>query len=368
MQFSLFNIMAINDPRQSARSVMDTTKAAVAIADQTGFDGAWFAEHHFSAFSICGSPTMMAMHCAGFTKRIRLGPGVLVVPLHQPTRMIEEIAMLDAASGGRAMIGIGTGHQPHEFRSMGVSMEERRDRLFEGWDVLDMALATGRAAYDGRYVHVPETVFPIIPATPPELFVATHDAVVMARAAQRGATIFLSAGPRLIPAAQAIRADIFAAGASVGVAADEMKIALLRYCFVTEDRVEARVAAEGVVGFMRRMRSLRMEHPPRDGIHLDQIAYDGEPEVDWLLENAAIGTPEIVAERLVRDIGEIRPGHIAYYMGFSALPDATVLRSVRLFGEQVLPRLRAAASQHLDANQVVDAAASTGVAWNRQPQ
>ncbi len=336
MQFSLFNIMAINDPRQSAQSVMDTTKEAVAIAEDTGFDGAWFAEHHFSAFSVCASPTMMAMHCAGFTKRIRLGPGVLVVPLHQPTRMIEEIAMLDAASNGRAMIGLGTGHQPHEFRSMGVAMEERRDRLFEGWDLLEMALRTGRAAYNGRYVRVPETIFPMIPATSPELFVATHDTIVMARAAQRGATIFLSAGPRTIPAVAAARAEILAAG--VGV--QNIRIALLRYCFVTEDRDEARIAAEGVIGFMRRMRSLRMDHPPRDGIHLDQVPFSGEPDVDWLLANAAIGSSEVVAQRLALDVTEIRPRHIAYYMGFSTLPDAAVLRSVQLFGERVLPRLR----------------------------
>lgn len=343
MQFSLFNIMAINAPSQSAQSVMDTTKAAVAIADELGFDGAWFAEHHFSAFSICASPTLMAMHCAGFTKRIRLGPGVLVVPLHAPLRMIEEIVLLDAASNGRAMVGIGTGHQPHEFRSMGVAMDERRGRLFEGWDLLEMAWSGGRVAYDGKYLHVPETVFPITPATPPELFVATHDAVVMARAAQRGATIFVSAGPRLVATVQAARAEVVTAGASVGVVEAELKIALLRYCFVTDSRDEARHAAQGVIGFMRRMRSLRLDYPPRNGIHLDQVPFAGEPEVDWLLENAAIGNSDIVADRLARDFPALRPHHVAYYMGFTTLPDASVLRSVRLFGEQVLPRLRAAA-------------------------
>lgn len=346
MQFSLFNIMAINDPSMSAQSVMDTTKAAVAIADDLGFDAAWFAEHHFSAFSICGSPLMMAMHCAGFTKRIRLGPGVLVVPLYAPLRMIEEIAMLDIASAGRAVIGLGTGHQPHEFRSLGVAMDERRERLFEGWDLLEMAWREPSVAYDGVFLQVPKTVFSIAPATPPELFIATHDPVVMARAAARNAAIFVSAGPRLVSAVQAARAEIVAAGHSVGVAERDMKIAVLRYCFVTNNRAEARIAAAGVVGFMRRMRSLRLEQPPRQGIHLDQIPYDGEPTVDWLLEHAAIGDADTVAERLGRDIAALRPHHIAYYMGFSTLPVAALLRSVRLFGEIVLPRLRSLASKY----------------------
>ena len=342
MQFSLFNIMALNHESQTAQQVMDTTKEAVRVADDVGFDAAWFAEHHFSAFSICGSPTMMAMHCAGFTKRIRLGPGVLVVPLHAPLRMIEEISMLDAASHGRAIVGIGTGHQPQEFRSLGVAMDERRERLFEGWDLLDMAFSEGRVAYDGAHYQVPETVFSILPPTPPELYVATHDKVVMARAALRGRPVFISAGPRLVEVAAKSRAEVLEAAAGVGVAEEAVKIAVLRYTFVTENRAEARRAAEGIIPFMRRMRSLREEYPPRNGIHLEQVPFPGEPDVDWLLENAAIGDADMVAERLLRDIPVLKPHHVAYYMGFTWLPGDAVVRSVRLFGERVLPRLRAA--------------------------
>ena len=344
MQFSLFNIMALNHESQTPQQVMDTTKEAVHVADDLGFDAAWFAEHHFSAFSICGSPLMMAMHCAGFTKRIKLGPGVLVVPLHAPLRMIEEIAMLDVASNGRAIIGIGTGHQPQEFRSMGVAMDERRDRLFEGWDLLEQAWRDGRVAMDGEHVKVPETVFSITPTAVPELYVATHDKLVMARAVSRGRPVFVSAGPRLVETVLKSRAEVFEAAASVGVAAGAVKIAVLRYTFVTESRAEARRAAEGIIPFMRRMRSLREEFPPRNGIHLDQIPFPGEPDVDWLLENAAIGDADMVAERLLRDIPALRPHHVAYYMGFTNLPAAAVIRSVQLFGEQILPQLREAAA------------------------
>ena len=63
-----------------------------------------------------------------------------------------------------------------------------------------------------------------------------------------------------------------------------------------------------------------------------------------LEERAAIGDADVVAERLLRDIPALRPHHVAYYMGFTTLPGASVVRSVRLFGERVLPRLRGAAS------------------------
>lgn len=227
---------------------------------------------------------------------------------------------------------------------MGVAMDERRERLFEGWDLLEQAWRDGRVAMDGEHVKVPETVFSITPTAVPELYVATHDKLVMARAVSRGRPVFVSAGPRKVETVLKSRAEVFEAAASVGVAADAVKIAVLRYTFVTESHADARRAAEGIIPFMRRMRSLREEFPPRNGIHLDQIPFLGEPDVDWLLENAAIGDADVVAERLLRDIPALRPHHVAYYMGFTHLPAAAVIRSVKLFGEQILPRLREAAA------------------------
>ena len=64
---------------------------------------------------------MMAAYCAGQTRRIRLGAAVVVLPLHHPMRVLQEIGMLDALSDGRGVLGLGTGHQPHEFRTYGVS-------------------------------------------------------------------------------------------------------------------------------------------------------------------------------------------------------------------------------------------------------
>jgi alkanesulfonate monooxygenase SsuD/methylene tetrahydromethanopterin reductase-like flavin-dependent oxidoreductase (luciferase family) len=346
MQIALFNIMALNHPGETPAAVMATTKAAVARADALGFDVAWFAEHHFSAFSICASPQLMAMHCAGFTRNIRLGPGVLVLPLHAPLRIIEELGMLDHASDGRMVVGIGTGHQPHEFRSLGVAMAERHERFMESWDILDAAWRDGHVAYDGRYLHVPSSHLAIGPVggRRPELFVATHDRRVMMRAAREGATIFTSPGHRTTAEALAQRDGVWQAAAEAGVAAHDVKLGVQRYVFVTEDRALARAACAGMVQFMRRMRSLREPYPGRDGLHLHSIPFDGEPDVDWLLQNAMVGDAETVAGRLSRDMAALQPHHLSVYMGFSGLPGEAVLHSVTAFGEQVIPRLRAMAA------------------------
>jgi alkanesulfonate monooxygenase SsuD/methylene tetrahydromethanopterin reductase-like flavin-dependent oxidoreductase (luciferase family) len=343
MQIALFSSLALNDVSQTPAEVMDGAREAVRMADDIGFDVAWFVEHHFSAFSICGSPLMMAMHCAAITRRIRLGPAVLVLPLHEPLRMIQEIGMLDIASGGRAVVGIGTGHQPHEFRSMGVPMDQRYERFLESWDVLEMAWRDGRVAFQGKHLRFPETLFSAAPVggRRPDLFVATHDPRLMARAAARGAAVFISAGPRPTASAVAARRQVIEAAAGAGVAEADVKLAVQRYVFVSEDRRVVREAAEHMVHFMRRMRSLRDEYPARDGLHFRSIPFEGEPDVDTILAHAPVGDPETVAERLARDVEALTPAQLSIHMTYTGLPQKTVLRSLELFGERVMPELRA---------------------------
>ena len=63
------------------------------IAESLGFGRAWFAEHHFSNYSLCPSPLMMVAHAAAVTERIRLGTAVIVAPLHAPARLLGEIGL-----------------------------------------------------------------------------------------------------------------------------------------------------------------------------------------------------------------------------------------------------------------------------------
>ncbi|MCP6071738.1 LLM class flavin-dependent oxidoreductase, partial [Klebsiella pneumoniae] len=77
------------------------------------------------------NPLMMVAHCAALTKRIRLGTGVVVLPLHNPLRAVQEIGFAQLASGGRLNLGIATGHQFHEFNSYGIDHAARSEMMHE---------------------------------------------------------------------------------------------------------------------------------------------------------------------------------------------------------------------------------------------
>ena len=342
MEVALFTGMPFVDLAQTPEAIMALTKETIALADRAGYDIAWFAEHHFSDFSICASPLMMAMHCAGFTSRIKLGPGVLVLPLHDPMRMLQEIGMLDVASGGRAIVGIGNGHQPHEFRSLRLDIDARHEVFMESWDILEMAWRDGRVAYQGKHLNIPETFLAIGPlgGRTPDLYVAAHNPRMMARGAKAGAVVFIAPGPRSAAAAVEMKAHLLSAAAEVGVAAADVRIGMQRAMFIAASRASARKAAESFIYFSRKMRSLRDAWPARDGIRLDSVPWPGEPDVDWVLDNLPIGDFDTVAERLSREVAAVRPEVFSVHMAFAAVPDREALASVEKFAT-LIPTLKA---------------------------
>src|SRR5690349_14346644 len=78
--------------------------------DRGGFFAYHLAEHHTPAVhSMAPSQNVFLAAASQRTERLRFGPGVYVLPLHHPLRLIEEISMLDNLSGGRLEIGVGRG-------------------------------------------------------------------------------------------------------------------------------------------------------------------------------------------------------------------------------------------------------------------
>ena len=100
-------------------------------ADRLGLDSFWLGEHHFSRHGILADTMVMASHIAARTDRIRIGTAVIVLPLHNPVRVAEQIAIVDHLSGGRIDVGVGIGYQQREFAGLGVDIDEARARFVE---------------------------------------------------------------------------------------------------------------------------------------------------------------------------------------------------------------------------------------------
>src|SRR5438874_8906690 len=131
------------------------------LAEDLGFRNIWLAEHHFSTYGYVGRPVQLATYIAAKTTRIRVGTAVIVVPLHHPLMIAEEIAMLDQLAGGRVDIGLGRGYQFYEFERLGLELDSARARWDESIDIILKALTGEPFTYKGSLFTIPETsVFP----------------------------------------------------------------------------------------------------------------------------------------------------------------------------------------------------------------
>ena len=100
-------------------------------ADQHGFYAHHLAEHHGTPLGLAPSPNVFLAAAAARTRRLRLSPMVSILPLYQPVRLVEEIAMLDQLSGGRLELGIGRGASPLEMAAFGISANDSRAMMDE---------------------------------------------------------------------------------------------------------------------------------------------------------------------------------------------------------------------------------------------
>ena len=149
MQIGLFNLLSKRDPAKPTREVYGEMRDQVRLAEDAGSDLAWFTEHHFSNYCLSPSPLTMATWMAGQTSRIKLGTAVVVTPLYEPLRMLEDIAVLDQLSEGRLVLGLGSGYQRHEFRKFGLELDESRERFLDSLDVIEQFFRSDSVACFG---------------------------------------------------------------------------------------------------------------------------------------------------------------------------------------------------------------------------
>lgn len=123
-------------------------------AERHGIDAVQFAEHHCAEDGYLPSPIVLAAAVAARTSRIRLHIGALLLPLHDPLRIAEDLCVLDNISGGRVEATIGLGYVPSEFRMFDVDLKQRGPLVEEGIIALRGAFSGERFRYRDREVLV----------------------------------------------------------------------------------------------------------------------------------------------------------------------------------------------------------------------
>ena len=118
--------------------------------DRLGYDGVGFNEHHCSPYGLMNSPNLMAAAAAQRTKRLKLLIYGNLLPLHEPLRLAEELAMLDCLSNGRLISGFARGI-PREYQVHNVPLGDSRARFEEAFDIITRAWTEEIFSYQGKF-------------------------------------------------------------------------------------------------------------------------------------------------------------------------------------------------------------------------
>jgi len=340
MEFGIFNLMGYRYRESSApaQRLVKEAKEQTQLADELGYDAAWFAEHHFSNYCVCPSPLMMIALCASSTKRIRLGTAVVVVPLYDPVRLLAEIGMADAMCDGRLTLGIGSGYQPYEFDRFGKSLEKSKKIMEEFMDMFDLAFTQETFEFDGEHFQLPETHISAQPVgSRPEVWLAGDNPVIHRIAARRGYVPLITG--RLLGAQYLsdMRQTIEESWVAEGLDPGQMPLGIQRFMCVVDSHQEALEYLDNARHQARLASNLRRREEVMDGSMLIEQPAHNEPTIDELAENLLVGDCETIAERLCDEIRAARPSHMMFHFQVGASSFKKAMTSIEKFQTHIRP-------------------------------
>ena len=160
-----FDMRAPSFSRATTTELYGAAQEMAGWADDTGFDVVTLSEHHGVADGFLPSPIALGGCLVGRTRRIRFAVAALLLPLYDPVKLAEDLAILDLASGGRFGITAGMGYRPDEYAMFGKDWPTRGKLMDECLEVLLRAWTGEPFEYGGRKVHL--TPRPLTQPKPP---------------------------------------------------------------------------------------------------------------------------------------------------------------------------------------------------------
>jgi alkanesulfonate monooxygenase SsuD/methylene tetrahydromethanopterin reductase-like flavin-dependent oxidoreductase (luciferase family) len=168
---------------------LDSVLRQVEAAQRAGMTYVMIGQHFVFPGSRWLQPVPLLARLAGeLEPQVKLATSVMLAPLYHPVLLAEELATLDIVSGGRLVVGLGTGYMREEFEAFGVPFEERVPRFEECVALLEALWSSDRVTFEGRFWQlrdVPVHLRPVQVPRPP-LWIGATGRPGVRRAARLG--------------------------------------------------------------------------------------------------------------------------------------------------------------------------------------
>jgi len=356
------------DPEVAARSY-EQHLAVWEEMDRLGYDGVGLNEHHTTPHGLMNSPNMMAVAGAQRTKKLKFFILGNLLPLHNPLRIAEELAMADCISRGRIMAGFARG-VPREYKVYDVPMAESRARFDEALAVILRAWTEDMFTHEGRYWKYKDIAIwprPYQQPHPPVWipFTGSKETIECAAAGNFGAAIhhphrgvvqdmIAYFGKKLSESGHRLSADRICMMTEAWVADSGAK-AIDEYgpYFLYFNNVlwhhggnpPGQKANPVAAGYVKSSSYdyVRPENASEAVIDREKFRALNRPDVEEKVASGelAFGNAKEVTERLIEQAEAVGANKLLINVNFGAMPNDLFMEQVRRFGREVLPKLQA---------------------------
>ena len=333
----------------------------IPFAEQQGFESVWFSEHHFRpVWSHNSAPDLTLAAVSQRTRRIRLGIGVVLAPIHHPLHVAARMATLDILSHGRVDVGLGRTGYPYQLTPYGSDLRDTRGMWQEFAEVLPRIWTQEEIEYEGTYYQIPRReVLPKPVQRPyPPLWSAcgSDETAHLAGSLGMGGLFGSEGGPKRVEELMAIYRD--ALQTAPADTAGTRRAALMTAGFCHEDpHVVADRGTELVEWYIEqqreRARLVWRDYDPstvppdyqgyyaRDQ-RLAAGPHPGEPTPQQVREQGTafcVGTPAECI-RFLELYQSLGIEEVILLCAVGPARHDEVLHTLRLFGEQVIPHFK----------------------------
>ncbi|MEE8519298.1 MAG: LLM class flavin-dependent oxidoreductase, partial [Dehalococcoidia bacterium] len=294
----------------------------------------------FSNYGMSPAPLMQALHIGHHTKRIKIATAVVVLPIWDPLRLAEEVAVLDNLIDGRFIVGIGRGYQPHELSRFGVDLPDTRQMFNETLEVLVKAWTQDESfTYAGEKINVPNetTVWPKPLTKPhPPLWVAGTSVETMVMAAEWD-MMPVTTGMMGEGGVSAHLASLVQATKSLGKPYHGLHLGLQSMTLVADTDEQA--AKEIVYPRWQTRAGRALNRLDVTNGRVNPTPFEGEQDDAMFLDRLYFGSPDTIIKKFSR-AASVGVTHVSNWMMMGGIPHEKVMRSIKFMGEEVIPALK----------------------------
>jgi alkanesulfonate monooxygenase SsuD/methylene tetrahydromethanopterin reductase-like flavin-dependent oxidoreductase (luciferase family) len=345
--------------------------------DRLGYDGIGFNEHHCSPYGLMNSPNLLAAAAAQRTKRLKLLIYGNLLPLHEPLRLAEELAMIDCMSQGRLISGFARGI-PREYQVHNISLGESRARFEEAYEIVLAAWREEVFSYTGKFWSYhdvalwprpmqtphPPIWMPITNSKESIEFAGKHDFTITPGIGSPGlqedvvryfAKCLAAAGHRITPRHLAIAQSVYVADSKAQAVKEGgpyhlyFNRTLFSHGNVTETSVGRTTGyvSSASADYIRPENRQAAERARADfrNMTMDDVARQAE-NMPW-------GTAREVTERIIAAADRAGSENVLVTFNRGAMPHEMFIEQIRRFAADVLPALQAHQITRVPAGETV---------------